>query len=226
MEKAVREAKVHTSWTQPEAGYEKALREFVEALLDDREYRSDVEKFVSSLVEPGRINSMSQVLIKLTAPGVPDFYQGSELWDLSLVDPDNRRPVDFDLRRRLLSELERLSPEEILARMDEGLPKLWVIHKALELRRRLTDVFLSGYYRPVYAMGQQANHVVALLRGEEVLTVVPRLLLSLNGKWGDTWLELPDGIWRNQLTGEEVKSGITAIRDILARFPVALISKE
>ncbi len=226
MEKAAREAKVHTSWTQPDTDYEKAFLEFVKAVLDDREFRSDLEKFVSSLVEPGRINSLSQVLIKLTAPGVPDFYQGTELWDLSLVDPDNRRPVDFDLRRLLLSELGKLSPEEIMARMDDGLPKLWVIHKSLELRKRLPEVFLSGDYRPMKALGQKADHVVAFFRGENVGAVVPRLMLTMDGEWQDTWLEIPEGQWHNHLTGDRIKDGKAMLRDILARFPVALISKE
>jgi (1->4)-alpha-D-glucan 1-alpha-D-glucosylmutase len=226
MEKASREAKVHTSWTQPDTGYENALFNFVKAVLDDQEFRSNLEKFVASLIEPGRINAMSQVLIKLTAPGVPDFYQGTELWDLSLVDPDNRRPVDFDLRRRLLSELRELSPEEIMARMDDGLPKLWVIHKSLELRKQLPEVFLSGDYRPLYAVGQKADHVVALLRAEEVAAVVPRLLLTMDDEWQDTWLEIPEGQWHNHLTGDRFKGGEVMIRDILARFPVALVSKE
>jgi (1->4)-alpha-D-glucan 1-alpha-D-glucosylmutase len=226
MEKAAREAKAYTSWTKPEDAYEKTLLNFVRAILDDQEFRSDLENFVCSLVEPGRINAISQVLVKLTAPGVPDFYQGTELWDLSLVDPDNRRPVDFDLRRRLLSEMKRFSPEEILARMDEGLPKLWVIHKALGLRKRRPDDFRSGEYRPLYAMGQKADHVVAFLRGEALVTVVPRLLISLNGDWGDTWMELPEGYWRNHLTGDKFKSGKAMLRNILARFPVAILEKE
>lgn len=226
MEKASREARVYTSWTQPDAGYEEALFEFAKALLDDQEFRFDLETFVSSLVEPGRINSMSQVLIKLLAPGVPDFYQGTELWDLSLVDPDNRRSVDFDLRRRLLSELKGLSPEDILARMDEGLPKLWIIYQALGLRRQLPEVFHSGHYQPLYALGQKAGHVVAFLRGEGVLAVVPRLVITMGGEWQDTGIELPEGQWRNHLTGDNFKGGKAMVRDILARFPVALLSKE
>ncbi len=159
-------------------------------------------------------------------PGVSDFYQGTELWDLSLVDPDNRRPVDFDLRRRLLSELRELSPEEIMARMDDGLPKLWVIYKALELGKQLPEIFGSGDYRPLNVLGQKAGHVVAFLRGEKFGAVVPRLLLTLNGEWQDTWLEMPKGQWHNHLTGDRFKGGKAMLRDILARFPVALISKE
>lgn len=226
MEKAIREAKVHTSWIQPHPHYEKAVLEFAEDVLNDPEFRVDLETFVSSLVGPGRINSISQALIKLTAPGVPDFYQGTELWDLSLVDPDNRRPVDFALRRRLLSESKSLSPEEVLSRMDEGLPKLWVIQKTLALRKQLREVFLSQGYRPLYASGPKADHVVAFLRGQSVVTVVPRLLLTMGGQWEDTRIELPEGSWSNRLTGDRLEGGNRDIREVLARFPVGLWVKE
>src|SRR6185295_11194257 len=142
MEKAAREAKVHTAWTHVNAEYEEALREFIRGILEDAEFVTDLESFVAPLVEPGRINSLAQTLLKLTAPGVPDFYQGTEIWDLSLVDPDNRRPVDYELRRGLLADLKGgMTPEEILARMEEGLPKLWVIRQGLQLRRRNPEPF-------------------------------------------------------------------------------------
>jgi (1->4)-alpha-D-glucan 1-alpha-D-glucosylmutase len=142
------------------------------------------------------------------------------------VDPDNRRPVDFGLRHRLLGELKRLTPEEILSRMDEGLPKLWVIHQALSLRKRLSRVFASGSYRPVSANGERADHVVAFSRNQEVVTLVPRLLVSMGGGWEGTWVELPPGQWKNRLTGDDVEGGRTAVHDLLSRFPVALLSKE
>jgi len=129
MEKAVREAKRHTSWTVQNEAYERGVHDFVSGVMEDNTFCADLEDFVARLVNPGRINSLAQTLIKLTAPGIPDIYQGTELWDLSLVDPDNRRPVDFAFRRRLLNEIGGLSPEDILARMDEGLPKLWVIRQ-------------------------------------------------------------------------------------------------
>src|SRR4029077_3681493 len=141
MEKATREAKAHTSWTRINPEYEEALRGFVNGVLDDPDFVADLEAFVAPLVEPGRINSLAQTLLKIASPGVPDFYQGSELWDLSLVDPDNRRPVDYDLRRRLLAELKGgdlkggMPPEAILARADEGRPKLWLIHQGSPPRR-------------------------------------------------------------------------------------------
>jgi (1->4)-alpha-D-glucan 1-alpha-D-glucosylmutase len=230
MEKAAREAKVHTSWTRIDAEYEEALRAFVGAVLDDAEFTADLAAFVAPLVAPGRINSLAQTLLKLTAPGVPDFYQGSELWDLSLVDPDNRRPVDYDLRRRLLAELKAgliaagITVEEILARADEGLPKLWLIHQGLHLRRRRPAAFgADGGYEPLSASGPRADHAVAFVRGGEVAAITPRWPLRLAGDWKETTLELPPGRWRDELTGAEVAGGTCRIADLLARFPVALL---
>lgn len=226
MEKAVREAKVHTSWIHQNENYERLLQDFTNAVIDDQWFRSDMEGFVAPLVWPGRINSLAQALLKLTAPGVPDLYQGTELWDMSLVDPDNRRPVDFELRQRLLAEARELSLEQIMERADEGLPKLWMIHKVLELRKRCAETCLSGDYRPLWASGRKSKHVVAFLRGERLLTVVPRLILSLNGEWEDTMLELPEGLWRNQLTGEAFSGPEIPVRDVLARLHVALLFKD
>ncbi len=135
MEKAVREAKEQTSWTQQNKEFEDALRQFIDHIYNSSEFLADLEDFVARILLPGRINSLAQTLIKCTAPGVPDHYQGSEIWDLHLVDPDNRGPIDYAARRSLLAELEAgMPPEEILKRMDDGLPKLWVIFIALHLR--------------------------------------------------------------------------------------------
>ncbi|HYO12129.1 MAG TPA: malto-oligosyltrehalose synthase [Thermoanaerobaculia bacterium] len=228
MEKAAREAKVHTSWTRQDPAYEAALKGFVEGVLADRDFVADLEGFVTPLIEPGRLSSLSQVLLKLAAPGVPDTYQGTELWDLSLVDPDNRRPVDYDLRRRLVRELEAgMTPEQILARMDEGLPKLWVIRQALHLRRRHPELFgPESDYRPLQAWGEKAAHVVAFGRGEGFIAVAPRLVIGLGGDWGDTVLPLPEGRWHNELTGEEIEGGERCLPGLLARFPVALLSRS
>jgi (1->4)-alpha-D-glucan 1-alpha-D-glucosylmutase len=227
LEKSAREAKSHTAWTRVDEEYEAALRSFAEALLADPAFVADLEAFIIPLVEPARIHSLAQTLLKLTAPGVPDHYQGSEIWDLSLVDPDNRRPVDYDLRRRLLADLEKgISPEEILARMDEGLPKMWVIHQGLHLRRRRPEVFGgAGGYRCLLARGAKADHVVAFSRADEAVTVVPRLVIRLGGDWGETALDLPEGRWRNELTGEETGGGTCRVADLLARFPVALLAR-
>jgi (1->4)-alpha-D-glucan 1-alpha-D-glucosylmutase len=227
MEKAVREAKVHTSWTQPNDSYEQAVRDFLNAALKDRDFRAELEAFVKPLVTPGRINGLSQTLLKLTAPGVPDIYQGAELWNLSLVDPDNRRPVDFALRERLLTELEGLSAAEILSRSDEGLPKLWVIRQALHLRRDHADwLGPQGEYRPLHLTGGKAGHGVAFLRGEGVAVLVPRLVHALGGDWGDTVLHLPPGHWRNMLTEEAVDGGEAPVASLLGSFPVALLVRE
>jgi len=228
MEKASREAKAHTAWTRQEPVYEEALRDFIAGALGDEDFTADLEAFVEPLVEPGRISSLAQTLLKLAAPGVPDTYQGTELWDLSLVDPDNRRPVDYELRRRLLAELKRgLPPGKILDRMDEGLPKLWVIHQALHLRRRQPELFASeAGYRPIYAKGPQAPHAVAFQRGDGLVAVVPRLVLGLAGEWKETTLALPLGRWRNELTGEETEGGDVPLAGLLRRFPVALLVKE
>ncbi len=226
MEKAAREAKTHTSWTRPDDSYEQRMRRFVEAILEDPVFRFDLESFVAPLIYPGRVNSLSQMLIKLTAPGVPDMYQGTELWDLSLVDPDNRRPVDFEVRRRLLDEVRNLRPCEVMARMDEGLPKLWVAYRALGLRKRYQDIFRSGAYTPVAAHGKKRNHVVAYSRGNDIVVVVPRLVLTLREDWADTWVDLAGGTWVNVMTGDRACNERIIIHDLLATFPVALLSRE
>jgi (1->4)-alpha-D-glucan 1-alpha-D-glucosylmutase len=173
------------------------------------------------------VTSLAQVLLELTSPGVPDLYQGTELWDLSLVDPDNRRPVDFEHRRRALAALEGMSPEAVMERAEEGLPKLWLIRNALWLRRRRPRAFgPDGDYRPLWAGGSRAEHVVAFERGGEVVTVVPRLVLKLGGEWADTALALPPGAWRNVLTDERVEGGEARLADLLRRFPVALLARE
>ena len=221
-EKAVREAKVHTSWLVPDADYEGAVREFVESILADEGFVADLAAFVAALVPAGRVLSLAQTLVKLTAPGVPDVYQGTELWDLSLVDPDNRRPVDFGRRTALLTELERLSVDEVLAREDEGLPKLLVTARALGLRRARPDLLGPGaVYRPLAA----GTDWFAFERGGGAVTLVPRF----PGRAADdvtTRLELGPGGWRNVLTGEQVDGAPCAARDLVGRFPVALLVRE
>jgi (1->4)-alpha-D-glucan 1-alpha-D-glucosylmutase len=226
-EKAAREAKTHTSWTAVDEDYERAVREFVERALADSEFLAAVDGFAGPLVGPGRVNSLAWKLLVLTAPGVPDLYQGSELWDLSLVDPDNRRPVDYDLRRRLLGELDGLAAEEAWARPGEGLPKLLVVQRTLQLRRRRPAAYgPEGTYRPLVAHGPKARHAVAFARAEEVVTVVPRLVLGLAGEWAGTELELPPGQWRDEFTGAELDGGRRPMAGLLGRFPVALLVRD
>ena len=218
MEKATREAKTHTSWTSPSEKFETAMKGFIERTLSDPDFITMVRDFVDSILDPGRVVSLAQTLVKLTAPGVPDLYQGTELWSLSLVDPDNRRPVDYGLRRRLLAEVANAQPEQVLARMDEGVPKLWMIHRAL-------GVEAKGCYQPLAAEGEHAEHVVAFGRGGNLVTIVPRLMQMLHGGWGDTVIALPDGAWRNVFTGE-LHSGRDRLAHLFARFPVALLARE
>jgi len=226
MEKACREAKTHTSWTAPDSAYEDAVRAFVERCLNDRHLMQDVRQFVESLIEPGRINSLAQTLIKLTAPGVPDIYQGTELWSLHLVDPDNRTPVDYDERRRALAEVTHLSARAIWERADEGLPKMWVTHAALQVRLRHREEFDAvSHYTPVDARGPLAGHVLAFCRGENVMTIVPRLVVRAAGRWQGTTLCVPHGSWTNVLTHQSIDGGEIDLADLWRDFPVALLER-
>ena len=175
MEKATKEAKVHTSWVNPYLAYDDAVRGFVTRLLAPGSPFIDASRpFREAVARAGAVNSLAQTLLKITAPGIPDFYQGSELWDLSLVDPDNRRPVDFARRRSALDGLAaRIAAEsadssglasELLAAWPDGLVKLYVIHRALTLRRDRARLFGVGAYVPLTAVGAHAEHVVAFAR--------------------------------------------------------------
>jgi (1->4)-alpha-D-glucan 1-alpha-D-glucosylmutase len=226
MEKAAREARQHTSWCDQDRAYEEALRGFISRALSSREFIREVGQFVASLADAGWVNSLAKTLLKLTAPGVPDIYQGCELWNLTLVDPDNRRPVDFAVRQRLLGEVCSLLPEAIWARREEGLPKLWVIRQALNLRAQRPELFSgSGSYVPCQIQGAKAAHAVVFIRGGGAITIVPRLVLGLGVDWGATTMELPAGSWRNVLTGDQRAGGAALLADLLRRFPVALLAR-
>jgi (1->4)-alpha-D-glucan 1-alpha-D-glucosylmutase len=256
--KAVREAKSHTSWVNPHARYEEAIDRFAEAILDPARagrFLDDFTVFQARIAHFGALNSLGQTLVKITAPGVPDFYQGSELWDLNLVDPDNRRPVDWALRRRLLDEIaaaagaatDRAALAHDLAKArDDGRVKLYLIREALAFRRARRALFERGDYRPVEVRGAWAEHVCAFARvaaDAAALTVIPRLLArrGLDGLpladawWGDTRLALPAGVgarFANVLTGERVAAepdgdGLALpLGRVLAAFPVALLEGE
>jgi (1->4)-alpha-D-glucan 1-alpha-D-glucosylmutase len=227
MQKAMREAKQQTSWVANNKAYEDALNLFIEQTLSNAWFREEMERMVARVLEAGRINSLAQTLLKHTAPGVPDLYQGSELWDLSLVDPDNRRPVDYARRRTLLAEMKELSAAQVLARMDDGLPKLWMIHHALHLRKEHPEWFgQEAEYVPAEVTGSKSNHLVAYLRGNSVLTVVPRLWLTAGGAWGGTAVRLPTGRWVNRLTGSAHGGEVVLVKDLFQQFPVALLVRE
>jgi len=232
MEKAAREAKQQTSWTQQNKEFEDALRNFIERILESQEFIAELEGFVGRVLRAGRVSSLAQTLVKCTAPGVPDTYQGSELWDLSLVDPDNRRPVDYELRRMILSELQAgIQAEEIMGRIssndDAGMPKMWVIHKALSLRREHPEWFgAEAAYTPIFAEGSRRDHFAGYLRAEKVAIVIPRWTIKLGDSWASTTLELPQGSWKNVLTGDAVRGGRLRVQALLQRFPIALLTKE
>jgi (1->4)-alpha-D-glucan 1-alpha-D-glucosylmutase len=231
MLKAVREAKQQTSWVANNREFEESLRMFIELTLNYAPFLRELQQFVGRVQDAGRVNSLVQTLLKHTAPGVPDLYQGGELWDLSLVDPDNRRPVDYAVRKRLLCELKHMNGNDIAAqvmlRADEGLPKMWTIHKALELRRERPECFgADADYTPLEVDGDKHDHVIAYLRGDDVVTVVPRLTLKLGGAWKDTIVVLPKGKWRNRLTGGSVEGGVITMKLLLKDFPVALLVRE
>jgi len=231
--KALREAKLRTSWDRPDEAYETAVTSWAAAALADEAFRARVEAFVGEILRPGRVNGLAQTLLRLTAPGVPDLYQGSELWTLTLVDPDNRRPVDFAARERLLAEIEAGPPgiAHLVPALDDpadpGRPKVALIRAALAVRRRYPDAFgENARYRPLVAAGRRAAHVVAFARSDEVVTIVPRLTTRLGDGWGDTTLELPPGRWHDELSGRVPDtSGPLPVGDVLEAAPVALLTR-
>jgi (1->4)-alpha-D-glucan 1-alpha-D-glucosylmutase len=226
MLKASREAKLRTSWHQPNAGYEANIQGFVDGIFANPDFLASLEAFVQPLVLPGRINSLAQTLIKMVVPGVPDFYQGTELWDGSLVDPDNRRPIDYGVRAELLKRCAGLSARATLEEWDSGLPKLWLIWRLLELRReRAADFASSSKYQPLIAHGSRLGNLLAFRRGDQLLAVVPRFTLTVGSDWGDTCLPLPSGLWTNAFTGIS-HSGTATPAALFADFPVAVLLRE
>lgn len=253
MIKAAREAQVQTSWINPNEEYEEALRSFVQAVLrpaTGRAFLAAMAPLRRRVAHVGSMNSLSALLLKCTAPGVPDFYQGTELWDFSLVDPDNRRPVDFALRARLLRQLRRRRPsvalaQELLEAREDGRIKLYVTLQALACRRELPQLFADGSYEPLDVQGQHATRVVAFARrlnDAAVIVAVPRLIAGMMPDsnamplgpevWGDTHIilpaDLPEMVFRNRLTGERIERGtyaprVLACADLFSVFPVAML---
>jgi (1->4)-alpha-D-glucan 1-alpha-D-glucosylmutase len=225
MQKAMREAKVRTSWVWNNAEYEGALNEYIDKILGDTVFVAELTAFVEGIVAAGRMNSLTQTLLKYTSPGVPDLYQGGELWDFSLVDPDNRRPVDYALRKKLLKDMAAMKVAQVMKRIDEGLPKLWLVHHALQLRNERPELFgAAAAYVPVAAKGPQRERVIAYLRGNALMTVAPRWSYDAK-EWGETAIEIPQGRWNNRLTGAQVAGGRVRVGDLLAEFPGALLAR-
>ena len=215
LEKATREAKRHTTWTEPDDEYDRAVRDFAEAVADDPAVRTEVSAFVDRLSAPFRSNVLAQKLLALTVPGVPDVYQGCELVDLSLVDPDNRRPVDWAARRSRLAALDAGEPARDLD--DE---KLLVVSRALRLRRAHPAWF--GRSATYDVVGTGTPHAVAFARAGSVVTVVSRLTTRRRDGWGDASVRLPEGGWRDELTGRSYVATV-ALDDLLRDLPVALL---
>jgi (1->4)-alpha-D-glucan 1-alpha-D-glucosylmutase len=255
MEKAIKEAKVHTSWVNPNEAYDHAVSKFVkEVLVADPEnsFLSDFMQFHRRVAYPGMLNSLSQTLLKIASPGVPDFYQGTELWDFSLVDPDNRRPVDFGKRTKLLEELKQREKEDrasliqdLLSRWVDGKIKLYVTYKGLSFRRSHRSLFEEGSYIPIDVFDGTRDHICAFARQKGkawALVAVPRLITQRlkperpplgEETWGSSALVLPEDApecWLNIFTAEELKVIPSEGRRLLplARtfqsFPLALLT--
>ena len=215
LDKAAKESKVRTTWVDHDEAFEAAVAAWPEQVLSGP-VAAEVASFVDRIVAPGWSNALGQKLVQLTAPGVPDVYQGTELWDLSLVDPDNRRPVDYEVRRRLLARIEDGWLPDV---DDSGAAKLLVVQRALRLRREHPELFRG--YRPLEASGRTARHVVAFERNG-LVAVATRLPVGLAnaGGWGDAVLPLPPGEWTDVLTS---RPAAPLLADLLDRYPVALL---
>jgi (1->4)-alpha-D-glucan 1-alpha-D-glucosylmutase len=239
MIKAVREGKQQSSWSNPNAAYEAALQRFVGMVLSatrTNPFLTEFHAFVESLQRLGAINSLSQLVLKLTVPGVPDIYQGGELWDFSLVDPDNRCPIDWDARRALLGQIAEASIADLDEHWRDGREKLFVARRLLELRRSHADLFAEGDYQPLDVEGEASRHVCAFARsrgGETVVVAVPRLVHQLyrggqRPDWGGTEINLPfRSVWREVFTCRRIE-GRNRVRpsDLLADFPVCVLIGE
>jgi (1->4)-alpha-D-glucan 1-alpha-D-glucosylmutase len=241
MLKAVREAKLGTSWASPSTDYEEQVTRFVRRAFASRDFLADFHRIAEPLFVAGAVNSLSQLAMKLAAPGVPDIYFGTELWDLSLVDPDNRRPVDFVLRQEILDDIGSAQPEALLKDWRSGRAKLRLLQAGLTLRRARPKLFAEGDYIPLEVTGDKADHVVAFARhhaDDWLITVATRLPLLLldgastplvpPGPWTGTRIMLPARArhvsFRNVLTGEiSPPSAGVEVAKILSGFPAVLL---
>jgi (1->4)-alpha-D-glucan 1-alpha-D-glucosylmutase len=232
MLKAAREAKEHTSWINPDADYEQSLERFVTQALQNQVFLKDFGSTVMRLTHLGLLVGLSQALVKVASPGVPDYYQGTELWDFSLVDPDNRRAVDYQLRASLLK-----TQGDFLNNLPDGRAKLHVIRKGLEVRKKFPALFHGGRYTPLYADGGREENILAFSLSDgrnRVVAVAPRLFSRLMGTddlaplgataWADSKIRLESSTeFENVLTGKRHHGPELRIAELLASFPVALL---
>jgi (1->4)-alpha-D-glucan 1-alpha-D-glucosylmutase len=239
MIKAVRERKLETSWSNPHADYEAALQRYVRAVLDGSRpnpFLTEFHAFVSRVSRHGAITALAQLVLKLTVPGVPDIYQGGELWDFSLVDPDNRRPVDWGTRRALLETVAGAQPRDLASDWQDGREKLFITHRLLALRRAHPRLFDEGDYRPVEVAGDRSGHLCALARshdGVSLVAAVPRLTHQLyrggeGADWGESEIVLPPGgTWRDVFTGRRLdQQDRVAAAELFSEFPVSVLIGE
>jgi (1->4)-alpha-D-glucan 1-alpha-D-glucosylmutase len=234
MLKAIKEAKVNSSWIQPNESWENAATQFVAKTLDSKHgFLSKLDLAATKVAWYGGLNSLSQLVLKLTVPGVPDFYQGTELWDFSLVDPDNRRSVDYSHRQQLLSEIETASADKLFSSWQDGRIKMFITARLLQLRHQMPELFREGNYSSIYAAGELADCCVAFsreLNSKKILVIVPRYTTRLGEAnsdfdWKETELVIHEIIpaMHEVFTGMTLKAGIDALPlKELKRFPVAV----
>jgi (1->4)-alpha-D-glucan 1-alpha-D-glucosylmutase len=236
--KALREAKTHTSWIDINEKYEEQVLSFVDSLYSNERFLEDFGRLQKKIAYFGALSSLSQLILKITSPGVPDLYRGTELWDLSLADPDNRRPVDFSTRQKIFDEVKNETKlPNLLKRYSDGRLKMFVTWKALQFRRTHSDLFTQGEYIPLRVKGAQSNHVIAFARylhKSWCIVAVPRLFASLTRAgsgpigekiWSDTQIELPPDMparARDVFTNEEVSTRM--VSDLFATLPFAVCS--
>jgi len=231
MLKASREAKMETNWIEPDHPYETGLEHFVRGMVADPDVIAQITALVDGMTPEWQTLSLSQTLIKLTAPGIPDIYQGSELWDLRLVDPDNRSAVDYEERIALLRHVTGGESGDFMSRLAEGAPKLRLIATSLAVRRRHPESFgADAGYEPVTVTGSRAHHAICFARTRAdrqsaTITIAFRWPLRLRLGWEDTAVHLPDGRWRDALTGGETDGGEVRLGTLLTAAPVALLER-
>ncbi|MFO8148395.1 MAG: hypothetical protein R6U03_13490 [Gillisia sp.] len=249
MQKVLREAKVHSNWAQPDEVYEKSVFKFVKDILAHKKFRNSLDPFIGKISGLGVIKSLGQILIKITAPGIPDIYQGTELWDLSFVDPDNRRPVDYDLRMKYLEDFKGFARnalpqnlEFLKSNYSSGQIKMFVMHTSLLQRRKDQDLFQKGEYIPLLVSGKNSEKFISyarVLNGEWRIIIVPLLIAELfnhknlrpiNEQFKDVFIVLPENApseWDFIFKDETIiTDGSLALKDLFDDFPVVFLKNR